>query len=317
MNNGINYNDEILLEVRGLSKAYGDATIIRNINFSIAKGASVGLVGESGSGKSTTARVISGLEKATAGSVLLHGEPYVLKSGKHKKGRINMIFQDPIDSFDSHMSVYESLYEALRYNQEVSRQEAKRIVEDAIVMVELPAEYAHRRISQLSGGECQRIGIARAILSKPELLICDEVTSALDVSVQAQIVKLLAKLKEEHHYTYLFIAHDLALVACLCDKVMVMYGGQIIEQGEVHMLLSHPIHPYTQLLVACAESFEVGQEKKIRSMPNVSNEPINHDGGCTFANNCPNCTDICRRQFPSMKDFEENHQVACHLAKIE
>ena len=248
-------NKQPFLQVEQLEKFYGEIRAVNGISFFVEKGESVGIVGESGCGKSTTARLIAGLEKPTGGRVLLQGEPRRLKSGRYKKCYVNMIFQDPRDSFDSHMTVFSSLYETLSHTRRTDRRRARPVIEELLTQVELPIEYADRRIVQLSGGECQRIAIARALLTEPELLICDEATSALDVSIQKQILELLQRIQKERQLTYLVISHDLALVSHLCSRVLVMYQGKIVEEGDVKKVLRNPEHPYTKLLLASGASF--------------------------------------------------------------
>lgn len=190
-----------LIEAINLSIRYEDTVAVHDVSFRIFRGESVGIVGESSCGKSTTARLISGLEPPTAGQVLFEGQPYVLKPGRGPC-RVNMVFQDPVASFDRRMTVFESLYEALSHTERITRAAARPVIAKMLKTVELPNDYVDRRSAQLSGGECQRVGIARALLTRPELLICDEATSALDVSVQAQIIHLLKRIKDESNLTY-------------------------------------------------------------------------------------------------------------------
>lgn len=303
---------DILLEVTDLHKEFEDTVAVSGISFRIYKGESVGIVGESGCGKSTTARVVSGLEKPTAGKVLFQGKPYVLRPGKGRCA-INMVFQDPIASFDSRMTVFASLYEALSHTKKISRQDAVPVIENALQTVELPVSYKDRRISQLSGGECQRIGIARAVLTEPELLICDEATSALDVSVQAQIIHLLSELKEKNHYTYLFISHDLALVASMCNRVLVMYRGKIVEEGAVESVIHNPIHPYTKLLLSCGDAFALDVNGQTTALPEVPEQDQAAIGACPFYAFCKERKVCCESVAPEMKDVKDGHRVACHL----
>ena len=252
-------NKQPFLQVEKLRKTYGETKAVDEISFTVEEGEAVGIVGESGCGKSTTARLIAGLEKPTGGRILLHGEPRQLKSGRYQKCHVNMIFQDPGNSFDGHMTVFASLYEALSHTRQTDRKQARPVIEELLTQVELPAEYADRRITQLSGGECQRIAIARALLTEPELLICDEATSALDVSIQKQILELLKRIRKERQLTYLVISHDLALVSHLCSRVLVMYQGRIVEEGSVKKVLRNPEHPYTKLLLASGNTFMLDQ----------------------------------------------------------
>lgn len=198
------------------------------------------MIGESGSGKSTTAYMVGGLLTPTSGKVLFYG--------KH----MQMVFQNPIMSFSSRMRLLDSIGEGLRYKTNISRVEIEQMALEALDLVLLKREYANRYSWQLSGGECQRAAIARAILIRPELLICDEVTSALDVSVQEQIVHLLYKLKTELGLSYLFISHDIALVSSICDRLAVMYQGKIVEMGNAVEIISNPQNDYTKLLIRSA-----------------------------------------------------------------
>ena len=225
-----------------------------------------------------------------------------------------MVFQDPVASFDGRMTVFESLYEALSHTQRISRKDARPVIADMLDTVELPANYINRLASQLSGGECQRVGIARALLTRPELLICDEATSALDVSVQAQIIHLLKKLKSEQKLTYLFISHDLGLVAGMCSKVIVMYRGRIVEQGETRAVLHDPRHPYTRLLLASADAFALDDAGRTTSLPVVPQRLTDEEGLCGFYPFCAQRGERCRRERPILRDVGEKHSAACHVS---
>lgn len=302
---------EILLEVKSLYKSFEDVDAVSDVSFVIHKGESVGIVGESGCGKSTTARVISGLEKPTYGEIRFRGEKYILKPGKGPC-KINMVFQDPIASFDGRMTVFASLYEALSFTKKISKKDAVPVIRNALKTVELPESYIDRRISQLSGGECQRIGIARAVLTEPELLICDEATSALDVSVQAQIIHLLSELKEQNHYTYLFISHDLALVAGMCNRVLVMYRGRLVEEGNTEDVLKAPMHPYTRLLLSCGDAFALEDDGTVSALPEVPERLDDREGTCPFYPFCTERKPECAGVLPELRDFGNGHRVACH-----
>ncbi len=210
---------------------------VKDVSFSIHQGECFGLIGESGSGKSTVAKLISGLENPTQGSVSFYGK------------NMQMVFQDPIMSFSPRMTILDSLCEGVRYRTGLTRQEQEKRAYEVLDQVGLKKEYASKFCYELSGGECQRAAIGRAIMIKPELLICDEVTSALDVSVQAQIIRLLKVLADELKMAYLFISHDLALVSGLCDNVAVMYQGEIVEIGTVRNVIDHPQKDYTKQLL--------------------------------------------------------------------
>lgn len=235
---------DLILDVRGLEKTFRaqkkQIKAVTGVDFSLKRGECLGLIGESGSGKSTTANMVGGLLRPTAGSVTFFG--------KHRQ----MVFQNPVMSFSPRMRLLESIGEGLRYKTNLSRAEIERKALEAMDMVLLKREYAKRYSWQLSGGECQRAAIARAILIRPELLICDEVTSALDVSVQQQIIQLLDNLKRELGLSYLFISHDIALVSSICDRIAVMLEGKIVETGPTREIIHNPQHEYTRLLIRSA-----------------------------------------------------------------
>ncbi len=306
-------DNDIILSVNNLFKHFEDVTALNGVSFEIRQGESVGIVGESGCGKSTTARIISGLDKPSSGTVLFRGEKHSLKHGIGRS-KVNMVFQDPVSSFDRRMTVFESLYEALRHTRKITAGEATAVIENALETVELPKSYKDRRISQLSGGECQRIAIARAVLTEPELLICDEATSALDVSVQAQIIHLLVELKEKNNYTYLFISHDLALVACMCTRVIVMYRGKIVEEGDVGNVMKTPLHPYTRLLLSCGDAFALDASGNTSALPKVPSRSDTKNGCCPFYAYCEKRRDICMTSVPVHTDFGNGHKASCHFA---
>ena len=303
-----------LLEVKDLTKRFEDLTAVSDVSFAICEGESVGIVGESGCGKSTTARLIAGLETPTKGEVLFRGEPYRLRPNRGRC-HINMVFQDPVASFDGRMTVFESLYEALSHTKKITRKEARSVIAESLATVELPESYIDRRAAQLSGGECQRVGIARALLTSPELLICDEATSALDVSVQAQIIHLLQRIKAEQKLTYLFISHDLALVAGMCSRVIVMYKGRVVEQGTTDEVLRAPRHPYTRLLLSSADAFALDEKGSASALPMVPQRLDDTDGECGFYPYCAERTERCRRERPALESRGDNHLAACHFGK--
>ncbi len=247
---------EGLLEVKHLRKTFGKKdtafAAVNDISFSVGAGECVGLVGESGSGKSTTARLLTRILDADEGTMRFDGVDYTGARGKQLRPiyrQMQMVFQSPQDSFDPRKKLGFSLTEGLR-NRGVSKQDAKIQAEALMETCGLPAEYLERYPHEVSGGECQRAAIARAALLAPRLLICDEVTSALDVTVQAQILKLLQGLRKERALSCLLISHDLAVVQQMCSRILVMYQGKIIEEGTTDEVLKHPKQPYTQKLVA-------------------------------------------------------------------
>ncbi len=245
----------VILEVRNLKKTYTKGKIsipaVDNISFEIHKGESLALVGESGSGKSTVAKMITGLESVDEGEILLNGEVITGLKGKAQRAvyrDIQMVFQMPVDSFNPRIKLGEGIMESM-INQGVSRTQARLKAIEYLKICGLEATFADRYPHQVSGGECQRASIARAIAIKPQLMICDEATSALDVTVQAQIVKLLTRFKNESGMSQLMICHDLALVQEVCDRVLVMHHGQVVEQGTPDQIIMNPQEDYTKKLI--------------------------------------------------------------------
>lgn len=246
---------EDLLIIKGISKVYKkdnkEYKVLEDINFKIKKGEMIGIVGESGSGKSTLARQIIRLEKPTSGQVLLNNKDITNIKGKELKNiykDMQMVFQDPIGSFDPRLTIGKSIDELLKNNKVPKNIRKEKIIE-LLKLVGLDKQYIDKYPRELSGGQCQRAAIAKAISCEPKILICDEVTSALDVSIQGQVISLLKELKEKKNMTYIFICHDLALVELLCDKVIVLNKGNIVESGDAKEIINNPIHPYTKLLV--------------------------------------------------------------------
>lgn len=244
-----------MLEVKHLEKKYDaggrEIAAVRNVNFTVASGEWVGLVGESGSGKSTVAGLIAGTVKADVGEVFFDGVNYAGAKGRSQKEwyrRMQMIFQSPYDSFDPRRTLGFSLTEGLR-NRKMPKNEAEDQVRRMMEICGLSRDFADRLPHQVSGGECQRAAIARALLLEPELLICDEITSALDVTIQAQILELLQNLKKDRQLSCLFISHDLALVQQICSRILVMYQGEIIEEGTAEEVIRNPKEAYTRRLV--------------------------------------------------------------------
>lgn len=247
---------ECILEVKSLNKTFirgrQKFVAVDDVTFKIMEGECLGLIGESGSGKSTIANLITGLIKETKGEIFFLGEKINEKSSKKNKvvmKKMQMVFQNPIMSFNPRLNVIDSICEGLRYYTKKSKSEMRQLAYEALEMVGLKKEYATKYLSELSGGQCQRVAIARAMIIRPKLIICDEVTSALDVSVQAQIIKLLDKLKKELNISYLFISHDLAVVSSICDRTMVMKDGIIVEEGITMDVINNPKNTYTKNLI--------------------------------------------------------------------
>lgn len=318
---------ETLLEVRNLKKHFAVATnffgrttaqlkAVDDVSFSIAAGETLGLVGESGCGKSTTGRTIIGLYQPTAGQVLFKGQELLgMGTQKNLYREIQMIFQDPYASLNPRMTVGDIIGEPLDIHHLATGKARTKRIQELLQLVGLHAEHANRFPHEFSGGQRQRIGIARALAVSPSLIICDEPISALDVSIQAQVVNLLENLQRELGLTYLFIAHDLAMVKYISRRVAVMYLGKIVELAETNELYSSPRHPYTQALLSAIPIPDPEMEAKrerIYLQGDVPN-PINPPSGCHFCTRCPYAMPICTEKEPNFAEVGDGHSVACHL----
>lgn len=314
-----------LLEVNELTKFFELARnervhAVENVSLSIAEKEIVGLVGESGSGKSTFGKTVLGLHGKTSGTVKFRGETlpqnYRPADFQRLATKMQMIFQDPYSSLNPRMTVGEIVAEGIRLHPELTTADVKERVAEWLQKVGLQADHMSRYPHEFSGGQRQRIGIARALILEPEFVVCDEPISALDVSVQAQVVNLLAELKESMGLTLLFIAHDLSMVRYVSDRMAVMYLGSLLEIGKADELYFDPRHPYTEVLIGSNPEPDPELE---RSRPSTAIQgeipsPVNVPEGCRFASRCPKVMDVCRQTTPSLlplKDLER--QVACHL----
>ncbi len=301
-------------------KEVGRVHAVDGINFHINKGETFGLVGESGCGKTTTARLILRLIEPTSGTVSFKGEN-ILTYDKNKmretRREIQVIFQDPFASLNPRMTVGDIIGEPLLVHEVANGFERKKRVKELLEMVGLESEYARHYPHQFSGGQRQRIGVARALALNPKLIICDEPVSALDVSVQSQIINLLAELQEKLGLTYLFIAHDLGVVRHLCDRVGVMYLGKIVELANNNELYNAPHHPYTQSLLSAVPIPDPKKEKKKKRIILKGDvpSPVNPPSGCRFHTRCPIAQEICSRVEPKLREIMENQWTACHFAK--
>ena len=314
-----------LLEVRDLSKYFAmpgnrQLRAVDAVSFAIAEGEVLGLVGESGSGKSTLGKALIGLHDKTGGTVTWRGEPlpahYRATDFQRFAQRMQMIFQDPYSSLNPRMTVGEIIGEGLRLHSGLNRDDTHTKVQQMLERVGLAGDHAGRYAHEFSGGQRQRIGIARALIMSPQFIVCDEPISALDVSVQAQIVNLLGELKQALGLTLLFIAHDLAMVRYVSDRMAVMYLGVIVEVGPADDVFFQPKHPYTQLLIASNPEPDPATERLRRHAP-LSGEipsPIDVPPGCRFAARCPKVMGRCRTDVPALQPAANSAQlVACHL----
>lgn len=316
-----------LLEVDGLTKHFdikggvlgrkvGSIKAVNNLSFSVNKGEILGIVGESGCGKSTTGKSILRLLEPTAGTIKFEGEDITtLKAEEMRRLRkdMQMIFQDPYASLNPRHTVEKIISEPLLVHGMSSKEQRKNRVLELLETVGLSSYHASRYPHQFSGGQRQRIGIARALANHPKLIVCDEPVSALDVSVQSQILNLMVHLRDELDLTYIFIAHDLSVVEHISDRVGVMYLGHLVELTEKEKLYENPKHPYTQALLSAVPSLDPDEKKERILLQGDVPSPANPPTGCVFHTRCPMAMDICKTAKPSLAEVEDRHFVACHL----
>ena len=293
---------------------------VDDVSFSIAPGETLGLVGESGCGKTTLGRAIVRLVEPTAGRVVFEGEDVAAMSGgklRERRRKFQMIFQDPFSSLNPRLTVEDIIGEAIDIHGLAESAAARRArISDLLKAVGLDAAYAQRYPHEFSGGQRQRIGIARALAVEPKLIVCDEPVSALDVSVQAQVINLLQDLQQKHGIAYLFIAHDLAVVEHISRRVMVMYLGKVVELADAKEIIRAPKHPYTQALISAVPEVDADSKRKRIVLPGDVPSPIHPPSGCRFHPRCPVAEKPrCKTIAPELRMISGQHQVACHLAK--
>lgn len=316
----------VLVEVEDLKKYFmvgrgKTLKAIDGVSFKIYRGETFGLVGESGCGKTTVGRTILNIYKPTAGVVRFKGEDVQQIKGASKikefKSNAQMIFQDPYSSLDPRMTISDIIEEGLNVHfPEMTAKQKHDRISHLLQIVGLNSEHGARFPHELSGGQRQRIGIARALALEPDFVVCDEPISALDVSIQAQIVNLLNYLQWELGLTYLFISHDLSMVQHISDRIGVMYLGNLVELTSNKVLYNKPLHPYTQALISAIPIADPNAEKKARiKLEGEVPSPINPPAGCAFAPRCRECMEICKREKPAFREVEPDHWVACHLYK--
>lgn len=314
---------DTIIEVKNLCKYFkvGHKQVLKavdDVSISIFRGETLGLVGESGCGKTTCGRTIVKLYEATSGSVIFDGKDISQMRGKNLlefKKESQIIFQDPYASLDPRMTIGEIISEGMNVHFKMSEQEKSEKVNDLLHKVGLNSEYANRFAHELSGGQRQRVGIARALAVEPKFIVCDEPISALDVSIQAQVVNLLIKLQREFGLTYLFISHDLSMVKHISDRVGVMYLGSLVELYSTQELFKNPMHPYTKALISAIPTADPdGEQTRTRiKLEGEVPSPINPPPGCKFRKRCKFATAICEKEAPVLTEVEPNHFVACHL----
>lgn len=316
-----------ILSVRTLERRFGggrtllgrrkpEVHAVQSVDLDVQKGETLGVVGESGCGKSTLARMLVGLDRPTSGSIRLNGDDLVRMAGRdpHTLARIiQYVFQDPSSSLNPRKTIREILSAPMIYLLRQDPRSRTRRLEELMDAVNLSADVLSRYPHEFSGGQAQRIVIARALAAEPRVIVLDEPVSALDVSIQAQVLNLLTDLKNRFGLTYVFISHDLAVVECISDRVAVMYFGRIVELGDAATLFRSPRHPYTGLLL---DSAPVPGKRKIRSETETAEvpDPLHPPPGCAFAPRCPRAQGLCRRQRPPLSPMTDSGQAAaCHF----
>jgi len=292
---------------------------VNGVSFELKSGETLGIVGESGCGKSTLARAIISMVPVETGRVLWFGKDLLalqkIEMRKHRR-EIQMIFQDPLASLNPRMTIGEIIAEPLKtHYPKTSKADIKARVEDVMNKVGLLENLINRYPHEFSGGQCQRIGIARALILKPKLIICDEPVSALDVSIQAQVINLLMDLQKEMDLTLIFIAHDLSIVKHISTKIMVLYMGNMVELANSEEIYNHPRHPYTQALISAVPIPDpiIEKNKEIILIEGDLPSPINPPSGCVFRTRCKKAQDICSHEKPELKEATSSHEVACHF----
>ncbi len=327
---------EVLISVRGLKTYYpirkgvfrriaGYVRAVDDVSFDVYRGEILGVVGESGCGKTTMGKSILRLIPAHSGQVLYRfpdGEKDVLKLEKAEmdkaRQKMQIVFQNPYSSLNPAYTIFGTMQEPLIRFGMKNKAERKEKIAQLLKDVNLPEEYMERYPNEFSGGQRQRIGIARALSVDPEFVICDEAVSALDVSIQAQVLKLLQELKEKKNLTYMFITHDLSVVEYISDRIMVMYLGHIVEMAATQELFENTLHPYTEALLSAIPVADIDKRRKRIPLQGDVPSPVNPPSGCPFHPRCPKCTDRCKTEVPKPITFTRNgmeHMVCCHLAE--
>jgi oligopeptide transport system ATP-binding protein len=329
----MSFQTESLVKVRNLKKYFpierglifkrhiGDIKAVDDVTFDILRGETLGLVGETGCGKTTVGRTILRLYEPTAGKIDFDGEDLLELTGddlRHIRARMQMIFQDPYASLNPRMTVGSIVAAPLEVHGMARGKEKRERVQDLLSMVGLNPQFVNRYPHEFSGGQRQRIGIARALALNPDLVICDEPISSLDVSIQAQVVNLLEELQEQMGLTYLFIAHDLSMVRHISDRMAVMYLGKIVELADRNEIYLNPMHPYTQALMSAVPvpDPDVAERRQRIILEGDIPSPASPPKGCNFNTRCPVAIDVCFQKDPAFIEVRPGHHVACHLVQL-
>lgn len=314
----------VILKVENITKHYpvtagtlsfSKETIkaLNGVSLYLKKGETLGLVGESGCGKSTLAKIVTGIESPDYGSISFDNKEISEWDRKSLSRKIQMIFQDPYSSLNPRQKVINVIAEGLKVHKTGSKSEIRSRVEELLVQVGLGPEYAQRYPHEFSGGQRQRIAIARAISLNPDIIVCDEAVSALDVSVQAQVIALLKHIQNEYNLSYLFISHDLSVVSYISDRVAVMYLGRLMENSISRTLYDNPLHPYTQTLLEAIPVPDPDLPFISKPLTGEIPSPVSPPEGCPFHPRCPKAFSLCSKEFPKWKEIEPEHFVSCHL----
>ena len=326
-------NNEVIFEIKNLKKhfpVYGgffkkqiaSVKALDDVSLYIKRGETVGVVGESGCGKTTLGKNLMMLQKPTAGEIIYNFDGInkdVTKLNKDDlfefRKKVQMVFQDPYSSLNPTKKIYNAFDEPLKAHGYSDKKEREAIMEKMMKMVNLQPEYIHRYPHEFSGGQRQRICIARALCINPEVVICDEPVSALDVSIQAQVLNLMKEIQKDLDLTYIFIAHDLSVVEYMSDRIIVMYLGNIVEVADAKGLYKNAKHPYTEALLSAIPIPVIGAKRERIVLEGDVPSPINKPSGCPFHNRCAKCMEICKTEVPTLKDIGNEHFVSCHLYK--
>lgn len=332
-----NKEKKVLLELKGvktffpirsgfLNKVTANVQAVNDVDLTIYRGETLGLVGESGCGKTTLGKSILQLTKPTAGEMIYHfneiGEKDLCKLDKAgmslARKKMQIVFQDPQSSLNPAFTIYQSLSDPLKKFGIKLKVDRRHIISDLLEAVNLRAEYMDRFPHEFSGGQRQRIGIARALCVNPELIVCDEAVSALDVSIQAQVLNLLKKIKDDRNLTYVFITHNLSVVEYISDRIAVMYLGRIVELAKTEQIFTNTMHPYTEALLSAIPVIDLENKSKRIILVGDVPSPMNPPNGCNFHPRCKKCMERCKVEKPELKKYIidcEEHYIACHLAE--
>lgn len=312
---------DVILDAKHVTRKFPAAggktlTACNDISLKLYKGKTLGLVGESGCGKSTFMRFLVSLDTPTEGEILFHGKDITKLKGEElrlNRQNIQMVFQDPSGSFNPKMKIRDIICEPLLNFKRIKKSEKDAVARKYLEMVDLPGDFADRYPHNMSGGQRQRVAIARAIALEPEIIVMDEATCALDVSVQKTIIELVVGLQKKHNISIGFIAHDLGLIQSFAHQIAVMYLGNIVEVLPGEDISTNAKHPYTQALLGAVFDLNMDFSKKIESIESEAPSPLDVPPGCPFQDRCEHCMEVCRKEHPTLIDLEPGHQVACHL----